>query len=84
MIRGKSEPHRPVNDQNRHGLPQRQAQSALSSIRPPGTASLDLSFCAMADRLYAVAERIVEEGSEVVGVIVRTEAGRAIVLATIC
>ena len=44
---------------------------------------LDLSFRAMADCLYAVAERVVEEGSEVVGVIVRTEAGRAIVLATI-
>ena len=47
------------------------------------SAMLDLSFRAMTDRLYTVAERVVEEGSEVVGVIVRTEARRAIVLATI-
>ena len=47
------------------------------------SAMLALSFRAMTDRLYAVAERVIEEGSEVVGVIVRTEAGCAIVLATI-
>ena len=46
-------------------------------------ARLALSFRAMTDRLYAVAERVIDEGSEVVGVIVRTEAGCAIVLATI-
>ena len=44
---------------------------------------LDLSFRAMTNRLYAVAKRVVEEGAEVVGVIVRTKAGRAIVFATI-
>lgn len=42
----------------------------------------DLLFRTMTDRLYAVAKRVVEEGTEVVGMIVRTKAGRAIAAAT--